>query len=173
MGKIVQKQKEILIENIKRNLMAMVFFLVVTVVIALLGVFMKISKPIQIGGFIILSLLSFSLSLVFMIEFIRVFRIHRIIFRTRAANHDKTIVCSNVRFRTYSTAINRHQHADHIWAIVLIDKSKTKYTYILEEIKPCVTRVQNTLKQNLINKELVVLCYQNTNIIKKIRDINL
>ena len=106
-------------------------------------------------------------------KYIHDHRLYLTISTASTTNEEQTIHCRKIKFRGYATDASRNRHAAAIWAIVLIDQSNKKYTYIMEEAKTASNQQYTSIKQALIGKELSALCYSNTNVIKQIRNVKL
>ena len=173
MGKIVHKQTKILHDNVKRNLIGAITLFVFT--IAAPAIFFLLSNPssLQIGGLIALFAICLAMALFMLKEYIHNHRLYLAISTASTANEERTIHCHKIKFRTYATDASSNHSSSAIWAIVLIDQHNKKYTYILEEVKPVSGRRFDAFKQELVGKELAILCYQNTNVIKQIRNVKL
>ena len=173
MRKTVQKQTKILQDNIKRNLIGTITLFVLTIASPTILFLLSSPSSLQIGGLVALFAIGLAMALFVLREYIHDHRLYLAISTASTANDERTIHCRKIKFRGYATDASRNRHAAAIWAIVLIDRNRTKYTYILEEVKAASSRHYDIIKQKLTEKELVVLCYQDTNVIKKIRDIKL
>jgi len=173
MGKIVQKQTKILHDNVKRNLIGAITLSILTIASPAILFLLPDPTALQISGLIVLFITGLTMALFMLKEYIHDHHLYLAISTAATANEERTIHCHKIKFRTYATDASSNYSSSAIWAIVLIDGNRTKYTYILEEVKPVSGRRFDAFKQELVGKELVILCYQNTNVIKQIRNVNL
>lgn len=173
MGKIVQKQTKILQDNVKRNMIGAITLSALTLAIPFILFLLPDPTVLQFGGLAALVSIGLFLAVFLWREYAQDRRLYLAVSGAPCANEERTIHCHKIKFRGYATNTSPNRHASAIWAIILIDENNSKYTYVLEEAKSGSSRHYDAIKQKLTDKELAVLCYQDTNVIKKIRDVKL
>lgn len=159
---LLQQQKEAIESSMLEFFgIAALFFLFFS--ITLLIDFLERSEQTQNGGMFFGELIVFVIFDVFCVAALKRFWIFRKISKVKFSSEETVSVhCDKINFMYFPVS----KGTSLIECVVLKDESGEKYYYIFPKKKRPFDNSKNRIKEKYLEKEIVIICYRNTNIIK-------
>lgn len=161
----LETQKQILKKTTSDFLGALIMMLVMTLIVLITG--FCVDDPAHAKSIFLIAIpLMLLITGIFVFLFTECWMIFRKIKQIQFASEERvTIRCKKISFLSRSVS----RFSSVIIGIILTDENGKKYYHIIEGISEFA---QKSIKQELLHAKIDLVCYQNTNFIKKISSLN-
>lgn len=139
------------------------FFCIVVIVMTFVELWDDgtVDQPIYV---LIVFLIIVGMFIFYLIRFIRCFNVFKNVVKIQYTSEQAISVnCQKVSFMLKDIS----KFSSAIAYIVLIDESGNKFTYVYPEDKEPSDLAKKDIKERCVGKKMELICYKNTNIIKK------